>query len=265
MNTKARIKSIQQCSNLDSEVTGQATFDLSNVRLLHDLDIELPTNLRLGHLAEKVVAELFKASSNYQLLYENIQVLEGNRTVGELDFLVKDVENDKTIHVELAYKFYLFDPSISSQPINNWIGPNRNDSLKQKLDKLKEKQFPLLYYPSVKSILPTIDIGNTSQALCLLASLFIPYNYKGTIDPMFQSAVEGYYFDFGVFKSLDEAQKVYYLPNKTEWGMDPACNENWETFSDLEQEIKHCLEEKQAPLVWQRNADVYVSYFVVWW
>jgi hypothetical protein len=31
--------------------------------------------------------------------------------------------------MELAYKFYLFDPSISSEPINNWIGPNRNDSL----------------------------------------------------------------------------------------------------------------------------------------
>jgi hypothetical protein len=35
--------------------------------------------------------------------------------------------------MELAYKFYLFDPSISSEPINNWIG-NRNDSLQEKLE-----------------------------------------------------------------------------------------------------------------------------------
>jgi hypothetical protein len=35
--------------------------------------------------------------------------------------------------MELAYKFYLFDPSISSEPINNWIGPNRN-SLQEKLE-----------------------------------------------------------------------------------------------------------------------------------
>jgi hypothetical protein len=67
--------------------------------------------------------------------------------------------------MELAYKFYLFDPSISSEPINNWIGPNRNDSLQEKLEKLKTKQFPLLYHKLAKSKFTTVAIDQVSQAM----------------------------------------------------------------------------------------------------
>jgi hypothetical protein len=49
-------------------------------------------------------------------LYENIQVIEDKKTIGEIDFLLKK-NTKQVIHMELAYKFYLFDPSISSEPI----------------------------------------------------------------------------------------------------------------------------------------------------
>jgi hypothetical protein len=65
-------------------------------------------------------------------LYENIQVIEDKKTIGEIDFIIEDKNTKQVIHMELAYKFYLFDPSISSEPINNWIGPNRDDSLQEK-------------------------------------------------------------------------------------------------------------------------------------
>jgi len=130
MRTKSRIVSILKANSLDYSITGLHAFNLSELSLATDLEFQLPTNIRLGHLAERIVSELIKSSSNYKVLYENIQVIEDKNTIGEIDFIIEEIITKRVIHMELAYKFYLFDPSISSEPINNWIGPNRNDSLK---------------------------------------------------------------------------------------------------------------------------------------
>lgn len=127
-----------------------------------ELDFELPTNVRLGHIAERVVGQAIKVSENYEVLFENIQILEGKNTIGEIDFILREVETEQVIHLELAYKFYLYDPDISDTPIDNWIGPNRNDSLVEKLEKLKQKQFPLLHHPASKEVFEKVDVSSVS-------------------------------------------------------------------------------------------------------
>jgi len=62
-------------------------------------------------------------------------------------------ENNKPIHLEIIYKFYLYDPSIGLTQLDHWIGPNRRDSLVKKLTKLKQKQLPLLYHPLITQLL----------------------------------------------------------------------------------------------------------------
>ena len=146
MNTKSRITSILKAMSLDYSVTGLEAFSLFELALVPDLDFQLPTNLRLGHLAEVVVSGLIKLSTNYNVIYENIQLLEDKKTIGEIDFIIVENNTNKLVHMELAYKFYLYDPEISSDPLNNWINPNRNDSLIEKLGKVKRKQFSLLYH-----------------------------------------------------------------------------------------------------------------------
>ncbi len=265
MKTKSRIASILKANNLDFSITGFQTFYLSELTLANDLEFELPTNIRLGQLAEKIVSELIKSSENYKVLYENIQIIEDKNTIGEIDFIIENKNKKECIHLELAYKFYLFDPSISSEPINNWIGPNRNDSLKEKLDKLKTKQFPLLYHSATKSKLNNIDLNKVSQALCLLVSLFIPYGYKAKLNPVYEKAIKGYYLNLEQFKSLNNSEKLYYLPSKKEWGMDASENKIWKDFKDLENQISRCIKEKQAPLCWQKYKGTYLSFFIVWW
>jgi len=265
MKTKSRIASILKTNSLDFSITGLQTFNLSELDLIKDLEFQLPTNIRLGHLAEKIVSELIKSSSNYKVLYENIQVIEGKQTIGEIDFIIEELKTKTLIHMELAYKFYLYDPNISSEPINNWIGPNRNDSLKEKLEKLKRKQFPLLYHTRTKSIFNTKKINEAYQALCLLVSLFIPYEYKASFSPIYEKAIKGYYLNFKTFTSLDNSAKNYYIPSKKEWGMDPSENENWTDFKGIEKNIIISITEKQAPLCWQKYKDTYVEFFIVWW
>jgi hypothetical protein len=140
MNTKSRITSVLKANNLDLSITGLETFHLSELNRVNELNFQLPTNVRLGHLVEKIVSELIKSSTNYKVLYENVQIINDKKTIGEIDFIIENINKKELIHLEMAYKFYLFDPNISADPINNWIGPNRNDSLKEKLDKLKKLQ-----------------------------------------------------------------------------------------------------------------------------
>lgn len=265
MKTKSRIASILKANSLDFSITGLRTFNLSELNLATDLDFQLPTNIRLGHLAEKIVSESIKSSTNYKVLDENVQVIENKNTIGELDFILENIITKQIIHMELAYKFYLFDPNISSETINNWIGPNRNDSLKEKLEKLKRKQFPLLYHNCVKSKFNNIEIDEASQSLCFLVSLFIPYEYKASFSPMYEKAIKGFYLNFETFSSLDNSTKTYYLPSKKEWGMDPSENETWTDFNAVEKYINVSIKEKKAPLCWQKYKDSYVAFFIVWW
>ena len=111
METKSRIASVLKANSLDFSITGLQTFNLSELDLITDLEFQLPNNIRLGHLVEKIVSELIKLSSNYKVLYENIQVIDGKKTVGEIDFIIEELKTKALIHVELAYKFYLFDPA----------------------------------------------------------------------------------------------------------------------------------------------------------
>jgi hypothetical protein len=265
MNTKSRIDSILKANSLDFSITGLQSFNLSELQLEPDLDFHLPTNIRLGHLAEKIVSELIKSSANFKVLYENIQIIENKKTIGEIDFIIEEINTRQVIHLELAYKFYLFDPSISSELINNWIGPNRNDSLREKLDKLKSKQLPLLYDNCAKAKFNDIVIDEVSQAICFCVSLFIPYEYKGEFSPIYKNAIKGYYLNLETFTDLDHSSNEYHLPSKKEWGMEPCKNEIWTDFAGIEKDLHTIVNKQQSPLCWQKQNDSYTTFFIVWW
>ena len=265
MNTKSRITSIIKANNLDHSITGLQTFDLSELNLTNTENFQLPSNIRLGHLVEKIVSELIKSSTNYNVIYENIQVIEDKKTIGEIDFIIQNIITRQLIHMELAYKFYLFDPNISSEFLQNWIGPNRNDSLIEKIEKLKRKQFPLLYHNCTPHKLKDIVIDEVQQALCLLVSLYIPYKYKGNFNPVFKKSIKGYYINIETFTRLNNSLKSYHLPSKKEWGMDPSENIDWANFNEVIESISTSIQEKQSPLCWQRHKNSCTAFFIVWW
>lgn len=266
MKSRNRILSVLNTAELNYATTGMPIFSMRSLKVEQlDDNFKLPTNLRLGHFAEKIVSELINASSNYRVLHENIQIIKDKDTLGELDFILEEVDTEKLIHMELAYKFYLYDPNISSNPIANWIGPNRNDSLIEKLDKLKNRQFPLLFHESLQAIIPNIDISMVSQELCFLVSLYVPFKLKVNIDPSFETAIRGYYLDLQSWKSIDSESKFYYIPKKIEWGMDPWANDDWSHYIDLYEQIEETLSRKKSVLCWEKNGSDFTSYFITWW
>ncbi len=263
---QSRIDSVLKASALDESITNCATFDLATLKIKNVNSIEVPTNIRLGHLIENIVAQLFKASNVYDLLYHTTQIIVDKKTIGEIDFVIKNSRTHEIIHLEFAYKFYLFDPEVSAEsPHNCWIGPNRNDSLYEKLDKLKTKQFPLLFHPCTQQTLPNLVVNRVSQQLCLLASLYVPFDFKGPISNSYQKAIKGYYMNFEAFVKQHTSSKTYCLPSKKDWGLDPTDNKNWSEFTATRENIIKKLEEKQAALCWEMDNGTATQFFIIWW
>lgn len=229
------------------------------------IDFPLPKNVRLGHLAERVVAQALKASDNFRLLAENVQIVVDKKTIGELDFIAEDLSDGRILHIELAYKFYLYDSKISSEPLHNWIGPNRRDSLIEKLEKLKKKQYPLLYHEALKTQLPDLNPESVDQVSCFLTSLYTPYNSDLGFAPIYQDAIKGHYLDNQTFAQAHKESKRYCIPAKTHWGIPPEANTEWLLLEEVEPKLLQNLEEKRAPLVWEKDVNRYAEYFVVWW
>ena len=151
-------------------------FQLNND--LHSYNIATNQNLRLGKLVERFISFQLKQDKTVKIVAENYQVQNEKLTIGELDclFLIEQ----KPIHLEIVYKFYLYDESAGCTEIEHWIGPNRNDSMIQKLDKLKKKQLPLLYNKFTKPLLNSLklNVDSVEQKVCFKAQLFIPFNKK---------------------------------------------------------------------------------------
>lgn len=102
-----------------------------------------PLNLqqKLGHLYEDALAALLENSPRWDLLERNLQIQSDiHTTLGELDFLVRDLESGHLIHLELATKFYL---AVESESEILLPGPDARDNYHRKLSRLRSHQLQL--------------------------------------------------------------------------------------------------------------------------
>ena len=74
----------------------------------------------------------------YQLLGHSIQMIEGAKTLGELDFVIFNRDLKRIEHWEVAVKYYLAE---ADGTLEHWYGLNRTDRLARKLQHFTQKQF----------------------------------------------------------------------------------------------------------------------------
>lgn len=222
--------------------------------------------IRLGKRVEQFLSYFIQQNPNYNLLAKNIQVKNNKQTIGELDFLV--LENDQLFHIENIYKFYLYDDQITScSEIDNWIGPNRNDTLTYKLDKLENKQLPLLYSKYTEQALQNfdLDINNIKQCVCFKAQLFLPYLLQNVdVGPLNKQSVYGHYFNISRLQQFQE--HLFFIPQKMDWLIDAHHNVSWLTYGEAVDTINACIHNKRSPLIWLKNSkNKLAKAFVTWW
>lgn len=249
---------------IDSTIYNNKSFHFPNSHNTNlDFSQTLPT--RLGKRVEHFVCHNLAQSSHISILASNLQIQHVQQTIGEIDLLLKS--HDETIHLEIVYKFYLYDPTVGTRALDHWIGPNRKDSLIQKLNKLQNKQFPLLHHACTKPYLDKLQVHAESltQQVLFKAQLFVPFQGKSPeFNGLNPDCVRGFYIKLDQLPSFIHC--TFYLPNKLDWLVTPHLAVDWLPYPDFTNQLESLLYHKLAPMVWLKHPDGQLqSCFVVWW
>ncbi|WP_109300275.1 DUF1853 family protein [Aquimarina sp. AU474] len=232
------------------------------------VNISIPANEVLGKRVESFFEYYILQSNRYTLLAKNLQIFRDKITIGELDFLVFDTIKKKQIHIELVYKFYVYDLTIDMES-DRWIGPNRNDSLSQKIEKLKVKQLPLLFKPETKPILENLEIelDAIEQQVCFMGHLFIPLSMQGQHIPLLNNhCISGFWITIKDFRSKSYGAFQYCIPQKKNWIVNPKYCTSWLSFNDIQESIEIAKNQKKSLLLWMKSSkDSFERFFIVWW
>ena len=87
----------------------------------------------LGKYFELLIQFIFENYDGFKLIIKGLQVIKNNRTIGEIDFIFKNLTDSKTTHLEVAVKYYMGYKSSAKHTM--WIGPNGMDNLAGKIQK----------------------------------------------------------------------------------------------------------------------------------
>ncbi len=233
-----------------------------------NVTFKIQENEVLGKRAEHFFKHCIITSTRYRLITSYVQIFKDNITIGELDYLIEDLQTKEILHIELVYKFYIYDPQFKNE-LHRWIGPNRKDSLLEKIEKLKKNQLPLLHKKETYSILENLnlDAKHIQQKVCYLAQLFTPISFeKKAIPHLNNKCVVGHWIRFRDFISDLQKHFLYYIPEKKNWPVDPKHCPTWFTHGEILPVIESKLSQKKSPLLWRKDSeDSYSKFFVVWW
>jgi len=257
-------------ASLFEELRGLKQFhlDIKEIDTFDLTTLDITQNLTLGKRVERFFEFYITQSQNYELVKNNIQIIHNKHTLGELDFIIFDKRAQKYLHIEHIYKFYLYDDSIVNE-IDRYIGPNKNDTFDKKLDKLKNKQLPLLHKKETKKYLDDIAIEEIEQRICFKGKIYLPFDFLQKDIPIIDDAcISGFYLNYEKFVSEMKFYSFeYFLPEKFDWVCDPSTNKIWYSFDDVTNTIQKVLSQKKSPLVWYKDQEhnTTKSFFITWW
>lgn len=249
---------------------GYPVFRASLSLTLDDLpEISPPGATVLGKRMEHFFACYISHFTSEEVLIQNQQIIQNKVTLGELDFLLRDSASEIYSHIELIYKFYLFDPETGTSELDHLIGPNKRDSLNRKLSRLETRQFPLLFHPATTRMLKTlkVDPQNISQKMCFKASVFLPKHMeKYSFTLINPEAVAGFWIKASEFTMEGYGKNTFFIPQKKYWPVLPEHNHIWFSFKEIVAQIQPLLKNNFAPLIWMKGTNGnYERLFVVWW
>lgn len=101
----------------------------SDLKAFFDID----NQFILGKYFEKLIQFIFEYFDGFKLITNGLQVIRNKRTIGEIDFIFKNLKDNRATHLEVAVKYYMGYKSSAKHTM--WIGPNGMDNLAGKIQK----------------------------------------------------------------------------------------------------------------------------------
>lgn len=184
-----------------------------------------PTPQRLGLAFEQWVAALVSVSEGLELLDRNLAIRDAQTTLGELDMLVRDRDNGKIWHWELALKFYL-------GTAEDWYGPNSRDTLARKYQHLFEQQLPRSTLPECRQLLADRGLRVDGRALLTRGRLFYRHGHPDT-PPRHPQHERGWWLPTHTLP-----QKRWQVIDKKNWPL-PIMSDKSTTFIDTPELIDY--------------------------
>ncbi len=193
-----------------------------------------------------------------RLLAHNLQLFDdAGVTLGAFDFLLHWRGHNR--HLETAVKFYLGQPEPGNahhtSQWHQWVGPEGQDRLDRKLDRLLTHQLPLSRHPLARELLASLSPGPWQGLLRLGGYLFYPAREHM---PAPQDAnpghLRGHWYDWRDFP-VDDATP--WLPLARKQWLSPAFCAGDALLSHgqgLRSLLQHHAGEKQRPLLLARMA-----------
>jgi hypothetical protein len=213
------------------------------------------SRLPIGKHIEEQLLKSLEEDDRYTVIAYGLQVQHEGITLGELDFIIKDHEEEVIFHLELVHKFYIYDELQGDDELNRWTGPNYKDKLVYKLDKLENHQFPLLHHPSTLPYLKNLglDPSTMEQRLCFKAECYIPIEVKESTETF--DVVTGRYLHYANLHHYFTETDEYHICSKQEWIMDEKSCSTWTSREDLLSEIALLSKNNRAIMTWIRGAN----------
>jgi hypothetical protein len=178
-------------------------------------DLELNYAQKLGHLYEDALEQLLINSPEINLLEKGIQIFNENRTtIGELDYLLTDLNTGEHIHLELAVKFYLVRYR-SEEKTATFPGPDPRDNWLNKLQRLQDHQLKLTQLPATrKFLLEKYGVSQITPQQLIYGKLFDHYRTSHHLCPpgMNPACQRGTWKYLSEWQQDSTAEKVTIIP-----------------------------------------------------
>ena len=190
-------------------------LDASPAPLLAHLNSE--HHLPLGKRFERLLSFWFTHSKHWDLIWEGKQFVDDKTTIGEIDFLVRELESDELMHIEVACKFYLSSENSSNWA--SWLGPNAKDRFADKMIKF-ERQLALSQHPLLRQELKADVLENVEPKLFLKGFFFHHFSLlmKAKAPRLANAHYNAAWFCFAKeFDLLAHESALWYVLEKKHW------------------------------------------------
>ena len=158
---------------------------------------------RLGIYFEALWQFFLQHDQRLELIAHNLPIYRNKKTYGEFDIILLDKKTNSHTHLELSTKYYLnsslldrssLPPLTTSNDDDNrdnanqqlsadfshWLGPNANDRLDKKINRLLSHQIAMSSIPEGKQALQELDIAATHKRIVVKGMLFYPQQNTAT-------------------------------------------------------------------------------------